>query len=253
MSWAILHSRGRLCHKSFLGNRKIGMWYTVCIGPPCDPSLDSFLPCPALWFCCVWTIPVPAAEKSSSYRAALESIKAADLGGHVGTLAGEEMEGREAGTPGGLAAGEYLAKQYARLHLPAGDDGTFLSALRPQLPQRVGDRRRERSQAAAAGDRGLCPLRPPWLRRSFQPRSLRIHPSRRRRQRQRHRGRVGSGPGLGLLAGPPKRSILLANWDAEEKGLLGSKHWVAHPTIPLERVVAAINLDMTPAGSAMSG
>ena len=68
----------------------------------------------ALWLCCVWTIPVPAAEKSSSYRAALESIKAADLGRHVGRLASEEMEGREAGTPGGLAAAEYLARYIAR-------------------------------------------------------------------------------------------------------------------------------------------
>ncbi len=49
---------------------------------------------------------------------------------------------------------------------------------------------------------------------------------------------------LTLLAGPPKRSVLLAHWDAEEKGLLGSKHWVAQPTLPLGRVVAAINLDM---------
>ena len=47
-----------------------------------------------------------------------------------------------------------------------------------------------------------------------------------------------------MLSPAPKRSILFAAWDAEEKGLLGSKYWVAHPTVPLDRVVAAMNLDM---------
>src|SRR5581483_3518130 len=31
----------------------------------------------------------------------------------------------------------------------------------------------------------------------------------------------------------PKRTILFAMWDGEEGGLLGSKHWVANPTLPL--------------------
>ncbi|HQU43157.1 MAG TPA: M20/M25/M40 family metallo-hydrolase, partial [Pirellulales bacterium] len=42
----------------------------------------------------------------------------------------------------------------------------------------------------------------------------------------------------------PRRSILFAFWDGEEKGLLGSEHWVAHPTAPLDRVRLAVNLDM---------
>ncbi len=47
-----------------------------------------------------------------------------------------------------------------------------------------------------------------------------------------------------ILSAPPKRTILFANWDAEEKGLLGSRHWAAHPTVPLGHVVAGLNLDM---------
>ncbi len=43
---------------------------------------------------------------------------------------------------------------------------------------------------------------------------------------------------------PPARSILFALWDGEEKGLLGSKHWVAHPTVPIDRVPVMINMDM---------
>tara|TARA_Y100000590_G_scaffold469742_1_gene659451 strand:- start:12280 stop:14088 length:1809 start_codon:yes stop_codon:yes gene_type:complete len=41
-----------------------------------------------------------------------------------------------------------------------------------------------------------------------------------------------------------KRSILLIAFDAEEKGLLGSKHFIDHPTIKLENITAMINLDM---------
>jgi len=48
-----------------------------------------------------------------------------------------------------------------------------------------------------------------------------------------------------LAAGPPPaRTILVALWSAEEEGLLGSKHWVEHPTVPRERILANVNLDM---------
>ncbi len=42
----------------------------------------------------------------------------------------------------------------------------------------------------------------------------------------------------------PRRTLLFALWDGEEKGLLGSKHWVAQPTLPLERVKLMLNMDM---------
>jgi hypothetical protein len=42
----------------------------------------------------------------------------------------------------------------------------------------------------------------------------------------------------------PKRSILFVFWDGEEKGLLGSKYWIEHPTVPLDRIKLAINVDM---------
>jgi hypothetical protein len=42
----------------------------------------------------------------------------------------------------------------------------------------------------------------------------------------------------------PKRSILFAHWTGEEKGLLGSRHYVAFPSVPLSDIVACINLDM---------
>ena len=41
-----------------------------------------------------------------------------------------------------------------------------------------------------------------------------------------------------------RRTILFAFWDAEESGLVGSRYWLAHPTLPLERVKFNITLDM---------
>jgi hypothetical protein len=40
------------------------------------------------------------------------------------------------------------------------------------------------------------------------------------------------------------RSVLLMGFSGEELGLLGSNYWVKHPTIPLDRVTAMVNLDM---------
>ena len=41
-----------------------------------------------------------------------------------------------------------------------------------------------------------------------------------------------------------KRSILFLLVTAEEKGLLGSKYFAAHPTVPIKSIVADINMDM---------
>jgi Zn-dependent M28 family amino/carboxypeptidase len=62
----------------------------------------------------------------------------------------------------------------------------------------------------------------------------------------------GSGSALvldmaaSLKAHPEKiqRSILFLLVTAEEKGLLGSKYFAAHPTVPLKSIVADVNVDM---------
>jgi C-terminal processing protease CtpA/Prc len=47
-----------------------------------------------------------------------------------------------------------------------------------------------------------------------------------------------------MLPEPPRRTVLFAFWDAEEEGLLGSKHWAANPTVARNGIAAAINIDM---------
>ena len=46
------------------------------------------------------------------------------------------------------------------------------------------------------------------------------------------------------LPQPPRRSVIFALWDGEEAGLLGSKYWIDHSTVPLKQVAAAANVDM---------
>lgn len=196
--------------------------------------------------CCVWLVPARAVEKSSSYRAALESIKAEELSDQVGRLADDAMEGREAGTRGARAASDYLAHQYADIHVPGGgtDGGYFqpfmanlrnvLAILRgsdPQLSDQVivvgahYDHVGYGRQGLSLGSAGH------------------IHPGA-------DDNASGTAAVLELakaytaLSPAPRRTILFAAWDGEEKGLLGSKHWVAHPTVPLDHVAAALNLDM---------
>ena len=41
-----------------------------------------------------------------------------------------------------------------------------------------------------------------------------------------------------------RRGIIFALWSGEELGLIGSTHFVNHPTVPLEKVAAYLNFDM---------
>jgi len=46
----------------------------------------------------------------------------------------------------------------------------------------------------------------------------------------------------------PKRSLLFILFTGEEMGLLGARHWIEHPALPLARVRAMFNFDMTGQG-----
>ena len=66
--------------------------------------------------------PVPAAEIRTPYQAAHDSIAAQEMFQTVDDLASPKFEGREAGSTGGRAAGDYLVEQFRKLPLtPAGE------------------------------------------------------------------------------------------------------------------------------------
>jgi hypothetical protein len=171
-------------------------------------------------------------------------------------LADDALEGRLAGSPGEHCAGSFIARQFELLRLePAGDDGTFFQALplassiNPHAPSGTGrnvaallrgydpDRQSEVVVVGAHYDHlGRGPFG------SLEPESGEVH-----------NGADDNASGVAALleaadllaSGPrPARSILFLAFTGEEFGLLGSNHYVNHPTLPLERTVAMLNLDM---------
>jgi C-terminal processing protease CtpA/Prc len=187
-----------------------------------------------------------ALEKNSAYLAALESITAEDLTRHVTALAGEDFQGREAGTRGGRAAGDYLAQQFARLQLPGGGpDGSYFQPFPPNfrnvLAMVVGSDPEARRQVVVVGAHydhvGY------GTSRNSRGSIGQIHPGADDNA-SGTAGLLELAEALSLLQRPPRRSILLICFDAEEKGLLGSQYWTSHPTLPLGRVVAMLNMDM---------
>jgi Zn-dependent M28 family amino/carboxypeptidase len=67
-----------------------------------------------------------------------------------------------------------------------------------------------------------------------------------------HNGAIDNASGIATMLGvaaelrrgqPLDRSVVLLATTAEEQGLLGSRYWVANPTVPHASVVAVVNLD----------
>lgn len=47
-----------------------------------------------------------------------------------------------------------------------------------------------------------------------------------------------------LKTDPPKRSVVFVHFSGEEDGLLGSAHWIQHPTVPFPSIKFMVNFDM---------
>lgn len=183
---------------------------------------------------------------AAEFNAAMSSIRASDIEQHIEVLADDSFEGREAGTRGGHAAGVYLVKRLQRYGLkPAGDDGSYFQVF----------------DGAYRNVLGLLEGSDPELKNEFVVVGAHYDHVGYGTQRNSygpigyiHNGADDNASGIaGLLEvveaftsldRRPKRSVLFACWDGEEKGLLGSKHWAAQPTVPLPNVVFALNADM---------
>jgi len=186
------------------------------------------------------------AADASAVTAALERINSDDLLAHVNVLASDTLEGREAGSRGGKAAGVYIVEQLKKHGAaPAGEDGSFF--------QPFGNGYRNILVAFPGSDETLkdeyIVVGAHYDHVGYGNRTNSLGPIGRI-----HNGADDNASGTaGLLevidaftslAERPKRSVLFVFWDAEEKGLLGSEHWIRHPTVPLENVSLSVNTDM---------
>ena len=196
--------------------------------------------------CCLWPLASPCAEKDSSYLSAMSSIREAELREHVDYLADDQREGREAGSRGGRAAADYLRAELEQLQLArAGVDAGYFQPFGPNFRNVLAllegsdpDARSEYVVVGAHYDHVGY-----GTRRNSLGRVGAIH-NGADDNASGTSGLLELAEAFAILPEPPRRSILFVFWDAEEKGLLGSKHWVAHPMVPLERVAAVLNMDM---------
>lgn len=196
--------------------------------------------------CAFWCLGLTAnAADASALQTGLSKIDLADLKRHVSTLAADSLEGREAGSRGGKAAAAYLRSELKKLResLP----------VPPESAQEFGREYQNLLVLMKGSDEKL----------SHEVIVVGAHydhvgygnsNNSQGPFGQIHNGADDNASGssgvlelieaFASLPKPPSRSVLFAFWDAEEVGLLGSKHWVAHPTVPLQDVRFALNIDM---------
>jgi hypothetical protein len=182
-----------------------------------------------------------AAELSLSpdVRAALELISADSLRGHVSFLASDVLEGRDTPSRGLDVAAEYIAAQFRRAGLePAGDDGYFQTASREPV----------KLHNVAGVLRGSDPaLRDTCVIVSAHYDHLGARGDRiyngANDDASGTAAVIEMAAAFAKLRERPKRSILFVTFFGEEKGLLGSRYYAAHPLFPVEKTVAGINLE----------
>jgi hypothetical protein len=176
-------------------------------------------------------------------------------------LSADELEGRNSGHPGNVKAAEYIAARFETLGLEAiGDDNSYYQGF--EFPVRGATEEMAKTNNIVGLLRGTDP------ELSEQVIVIGAHMDHVGRSHHSDAGRIGkardeddiwngaddnaSGTAAVMEAArllaqkghTPKSSILFMLFSAEEHGLLGSRHYVSDPIIPLDRTVAMINLDM---------
>lgn len=209
--------------------------------------------------CVCGAFPIISQADNTNLSTAINSISTADMQRHVDALANDTFEGREAGSRGGRAAGVYLGQEFRRLGLSGGaTDGGYYQSFGGNYRNLLGilegsdpELKSEFIVVSAHYDH----VGYGTYQNSYGPTGF-IH-NGADDNASGTAGLLEVIEGIVQLENRPRRSILFALWDAEEKGLLGSKHWLAHPTIPLDQVQLMINMDMIgrlrPQGLEVSG
>lgn len=193
----------------------------------------------------VYTAPAIAVN-NASFSAAMESITTDELYHYVEVLADDVYEGRAAGSRGGHAAAQYLVKQLRPFNLaPAGTGDDYYQHFgddcRNILLSQAGDDAQLTNEVIVVGAH--------YDHVGYGNRNNSYGPFGKI-----HNGADDNASGTSVLLETieafarsglkTRRSIMFAFWDGEERGLVGSKYWVSHPTIPIERVKLAVTLDM---------
>lgn len=158
----------------------------------------------------------------------------------LGALAADSMEGRRAGTPGSARARAYLIRELTAMGAkPVG--GSY------EMPVTL----RARAGSDTAGANVVARI--PGKRSSGPVLVLSAHYDHLGvRNGVVFNGADDDASGCvalltiaeRLLREPPEHDVILAFFDAEESGMVGSKAFVSAPPVALDRIAMNINLDM---------
>ena len=180
------------------------------------------------------------ATTGQAQRAPAGDATTARLMQRLGALAADSMEGRRAGTPGSARARAWIIGELTAIGAqPMGAGYTMPVTLRPRAgSDTVGANIVARIPGTTAGG--------PVLVLSAHYDHLGV------RNGEVFNGADDDASGcVALLAiaerlrrEPPVHGVILAFFDAEESGMVGSKAFVNAPPVPLDRIALNINLDM---------
>ena len=202
----------------------------------------------ALAFLFIAQAPTPTRAANRRHlllHAARATISTEQLHDHAEVLAGDSFEGREAGSRGGQAAARYVQKQLESAGLQTGAGDSYLQRFYGNMCNLLGAI--PGADPEVADEVILVGAHYDHVgygspRNSYGPWGY------------IHNGADDNASGVAVLLETiealqivqyqPRRTILFAFWDGEEKNLLGSRHWVRQPTVPLNRVKMAFNVDM---------
>lgn len=188
--------------------------------------------------------------EGKGFQDAYNSITLAELKENLYVIAGDEMQGRDTGSPGQKKAGEYMIEQYRKMGIG------FPKALGSYYQKVPSEAMKKYGETLPDSENILA-----FIEGSEKPDEV-IVISAHYDHVGTKRGEIYNGAdddGSGTVAVMeiaeafneakkkgygPKRSILFLHVTGEEHGLFGSEYYSDHPVFPLVNTVADLNIDM---------
>ena len=211
----------------------------------------------------------PAVNIAPEVQATIDRISANGMRGHLSFLASDLLEGRDTPSRGLDLAAEYIAAQFRGAGLePVGDDGYFQTADWNQI--KPANRRKASAAEEAEAALEVRPTEPvkvrnvigvlrgsdPVLKDSFilitaHYDHIGVRPSQAGDKIYNGANDDASGTvsvialaqAFAAMPVKPKRSIVFMTFFGEEKGLVGSRYYGAHPIFPINKTIAGINIE----------
>lgn len=189
------------------------------------------------------------ARLDASTKAVLARVQADSLKGHVSFLASDLLEGRATPSKGRDLAAEYVAAQFRRAGLEPGVNGSFFQEA-PFTGRGAGPSDKIRNVVGIL--RGSDPkLRDTAVLVTAHYDHVGVRPDME--GDNIHNGANDDASGTAavielanaLSSAPvrPRRTVVFIAFDAEERGLVGSRHYGRSPVFPVEKTIAAVNLE----------